>query len=73
MAELHVLNIEPGSEAPTLATSGAQVGMPVIPNCPDCGANHWMHSSPDMHTTELRCLDCGEDHTLVGPGQVSDT
>ena len=68
MAELHLLNIDPGNEPPLVSQGTAPVALPLVPDCPDCGANHWMHQSPTIDVTELVCMSCGKVHTVARSG-----
>lgn len=66
MADLHLLNIDPGYQTPVVDGGSVKQGMNVTPDCPDCGANKYMHQSPDMDTVQLVCMGCGAVHNVVG-------
>lgn len=66
MAELHLLNIDPGAQVPILSAGQAKEGMALTPDCPDCGANRYMHETPALDVVNLRCMNCGTVHRLLG-------
>lgn len=71
MADMRVLNIEPGAEPPVVATPELQAGsLGTVPDCPNCNANHYMHETPAVGDYRVRCMECGTQYKLNGT-QVS--
>lgn len=66
MPELRILNIEPGAAAPVVSDGTMKgPGLPMVPDCADCGANHYMHETPRENELHLICMSCGTDYTVT--------
>lgn len=65
MADLRVLNIDPGANAPVIGTDTSAKAIGGQPDCPECGANHYMHETRGLDLLVMICMSCGTQYKAV--------
>jgi len=65
MTNLRVLNIDPGAHAPVIGTDQSAKAVGGQPDCPNCGANHYMHETRGLDNLVFICMSCGEQYKVT--------